>query len=128
MEKQEKEQAASKEQLLDTLALGGRDFLDHDPVGLPDEKDITNIKTIMRNYEKARPSEIAAFIAQAKKDKELTDNDFGSTHDKSKRRVLTMPIGLLRQIESAYPLMFKNRKHLQWFVTNFKGFNTHKRY
>lgn len=128
MENQEKGQLEAKEQLLDALAVEGKQFLDHDPVGLPDEKDIANIKTILRNYERIRPGEIATYVRQAKLDKELANNDFGSSQDGSKRRVLTMPIGLLRQIEAAYPLMFKNRKHLAWFVKNFSGFNTHKRY
>ncbi len=128
MEQQNRHQEEQKNQLLDALALEGKGFLDDDPVGLPDEKDIVNIKVIIRNYEVSRPGEIAAFVKQARKDKELADNDFGSSQDKSKRRVLTMPIGLLRQIEAAYPLMFKNRRHLKWFVDNFRGFNTHKRY
>lgn len=114
------------EGLLDAKLSAGRDFLDYDPVGLPDEKDIINIRNIIREHEIAHPGEIAKFVQQASTDR-AADKATGSggytTADKSIRRVLTMPIGLMREIEEAYPLMFTNRKHLTWFRQKFWAFN-----
>jgi len=99
-------------------------------VGLPDDSDIKNIQTIIRNYNIARPGEIDAFVKMAKEEQKALNNDYGSnanSHTESGkiqyRRALTMPIGLLRQIEEAYPLMFNNKKHLNWFMKKFPMFN-----
>lgn len=110
----------------DANLMSGRDFLDYDPVGLPDAKDIQNIRTIIRNHEIAHPGEIAKFVQQAAADRKL-DAATGShgyhTSDKSSRRVLTMPTSLMREIQEAYPLMFSNRAHLNWFRKTFWAFN-----
>lgn len=103
-------------------------FTNYDPIGLPDTKDVENIKAMIRNHELAKPGEIGAFVREAKAIKDNNLNKFGSTADKSLRRVLTMPTGLLRMIEESYPLMFTNKKHLAWFVKNFPMFSTHDVY
>lgn len=98
-------------------------------VGLPDDTDIKNINTIIRNYEIARPGEIKVFVKLAKDEQQNLKNDFGSNHKSFTetgkiryRRGITMPIGLLRQIEESYPLMFSNKDHLHWFMRKYPMF------
>jgi len=99
-------------------------------VGLPDDLDIKNIETIINNYNKAKPGEIAGYIKHAKAEQKDLKFETGSNSKAftesgqiQYRRALTMPIGLLRQIEEAYPLMFTNKKHLHWFMKKFPMFN-----
>jgi hypothetical protein len=103
-------------------------------VGLPDESDIKNIETIIRNYNIARPGEIAGYIEHAKKEQKDLKFETGSNTKAytesgqiQYRRALTMPIGLFRQIEESYPLMFSNKKHLHWFMKKFPMFNVARR-
>jgi hypothetical protein len=103
-----------------------KEFLDFDPIGLPDEKDVLNIKRMMRNHERVRPGEIAMIIEEARLDRQ---EDFESRmsfvkKEQPVRRALTLPQALMRTIEEAYPIMFKNRKHLAWFKKNFPQFVT----
>ncbi len=120
-----KEEHGELEGLHDAIADSGRDFLDYDPVGLPDDADYDNIRTIIRNYEKARPGEIKAFVKQAKNDRDIYDATFRTKAvDEPRRPVLTLPVGLMRDIEEAYPIMFRNRKHLEWFKAHFPAFRT----
>lgn len=106
----------------------GRDFLNYDPTGLPDARDVKNINVIIRNHEKAHPGEIALYVQQAKQAKKLANETTGFTGfhntDKTRHRVLTMPTSLMRTIEEAYPLMFRNRQHLAWFKKTYPGFDT----
>lgn len=103
-------------------------------VGLPDDLDIKNIETIIRNYNVARPGEINGYIKHAKNEQKNLKFETGSTSkaftesgQAQYRRALTMPIGLFRQIEEAYPLMFTNKTHLHWFMKNFPMFNVAKK-
>lgn len=103
-------------------------------VGLPDDRDIENIKAAMRQYNTVRPGEIQAHIKKAKKEQQMLANEDGSNmrfgESKNKayfRRSLTMPIGLYRMIDDAYPLMFTDKRHLHWFMRNFPMFNVARR-
>lgn len=103
-------------------------------VGLPDDKDLQNIENCINQYELARPGELQRFIAQAKKDQADLKNDTGSNHAKYKstgkpsfRHAVSLPIGLYRMIEEAYPLMFSNTEHLHWFMRKFPKFNIARR-
>lgn len=125
-----KESTGIADGLKDAIIAEHRDFINYDPVGLPDETDVKNIKTIIRNHDRVHPGEIAAYVAQARKDREAELNPWHKGYvnvDNSRRRVLTMPGSLLRQIEDAYPLMFLNRDHLAWFKKNFPLFNSSTR-
>jgi len=102
--------------------------------GLPDDLDVENINVILRNYEIARPGEIKTYVKQAKEEQKNLKNESGSNAsaytESAKvqyRRALTMPIGLFRQIEEAYPLMFSNKNHLHWFMRKFPQFNVAKK-
>lgn len=97
--------------------------------GLPDDLDIENINVILRNYELARPGEIKLYVKLAKDEQKNLKNDTGSNAsaftESAKtqfRRAVTMPIGLFRQIEEAYPLMFSNKEHLHWFMRKYPQF------
>lgn len=110
----------------DAIRGAGRDFIDYDPVGLPDAADVKNIRNIIKNFEKGAPGVIAAFAKQARADRELDERAWifgGKKGDEPRRPVLTMPTPLLRDIEESYPLMFQNKKHLAWFKLNFNLFN-----
>lgn len=103
-------------------------------VGLPDGSDVENINNAIKQYEVARPGELNRFIRQAKRDGELAANEyasnmkFGESKDKAYfRQSLTMPIGLYRMIDEAYPLMFTDKRHLHWFMKNFPQFNVAKK-
>lgn len=97
--------------------------------GLPDDLDIENINVILRNYELARPGEIKAYVDVVKEEQKNLKNDSGSNAnaftESAKvqfRRAVTMPIGLFRQIEESYPLMFSNKEHLHWFMRKYPQF------
>lgn len=119
--KKSERQEEVRNQLIASIASEGKDFLDYDPVGLPDEKDLANIKTIMRNHERVHPGEVAAYVAEAKKDKEMAifDRLHGQLKSGTMRRTLVLPGCLVRDIEESYPLMFKNRAHIGWFKKHF---------
>lgn len=113
------------DQLREAIAGSGKDFVEYDPVGLPDDVDRQNIVNIIRNFERAQPGVISAFAAQARRERDEQPVTFLRPDMKNevRRRVLTMPTGLLRQIEESYPLMFRNKKHLAWFKANFPIFS-----
>lgn len=108
----------------EALLESGRDFLDYDPVGLPDAEDERNVRAIVSNFHKAHPGVISLITAKARDEKEAHESAtvFQKKEDKSRRRTLSMPTPLLREIEEAYPLMFVNRKHIAWFKQHFPIF------
>lgn len=96
-----------------------------DIVGLPDEEDKKNILTIIKNYEKEHPGKLGHTIAEARGDFQNQGFDkakFGVVNKAAQGRVVfELPQDLAGQIEEAYPFMFRDKKHFQWFVKNFKA-------
>lgn len=109
-------------ELREAINNSGKDFIDYDPVGLPDDEDRQNIVNIIRNFEKARPGVIDAFLRQARAEREAQPAFVLPGKSDVRRRVMTLPTGLFREIEEAYPLMFRNKQHLEWFKKNFSQF------
>lgn len=105
------------------LEAPANEYYNHDPIGLPDAQDIENIKAIFRRHELAHPGEIDAYAADAKNSRAAALSEYGMTNMGAARRVFSMPTPLLRTIEEAYPLMFRNKKHMRWFAKEFPQFN-----
>jgi len=89
-----------------------------DAVGMPDDIDKRNIETIIRNFNRLYPGQVAAVINDAKKDvvvrKVKVNPEVGTKR-------MSLPIPLMRMIEESYPAMFTSKKHFDWFMKNFKG-------
>lgn len=120
----------TKQQFWDDAQDNLKAWIQDDPIGLPDKGDFENIQTIMRNYEKKHPGEIAYLAKATEAKKEAAFNDFSSVKDKNMnmRHVFSMPIELLKTIELSYPLMFANKKHMAWFRKNFPMFSASRKY
>lgn len=119
-----KKQSGAAAGLEEALLESGRDFLDYDPVGLPDAEDERNVRAIVSNFHKAHPGVISFIAAKSRDEKAAHEsvNPFEDKRDKSRVRTLSLPTPLLREIEEAYPLMFSNRKHIAWFKKHFPLF------
>jgi hypothetical protein len=119
-----KQESGANEGLHEAVLKSGRDFFNYDPVGLPDDEDERNVRAIVSNFHNAHPGVISFITAKARDEKEAHEATtlFQKKEDKPRRRTLSMPTPLLREIEEAYPLMFLNRKHLAWFKKHFPIF------
>lgn len=88
-------------------------------VGLPDAEDKQRIENWLLKYDKKHPGEIK-FHRDAARER-IDDKDYGVLDKASSRRYLfELPTEFGTWMEQAYPLMFKDRKHLAWFCKNFK--------
>lgn len=97
-------------------------------LGMPDERDRQFIRALLLQYERRHPGLIKTTIQGAKK--EVWENStafkpkllqYGVVDNASKRRHLfELPADLIHEIEMQYPTMFREKKHFQWFVQNFK--------
>jgi len=120
-----------------------QDNPDHwsDIVGMPDEWDKENIRRIIKNFSEEKFSfteedgSVTTMTGEAWIVSEVEDakeshrqgldpiNEHGLKSKDSDMRVATaMPNVLWARISEAYPTLFKDRKHLTWFVKNFKMF------
>jgi len=103
-----------------------------DVVGLPDDQDKQNILIIIKNYEKKHPGKVAHAISSARNDAKLEGGDlakYGVANKASQNRLIfELPEDLVKKIEEAYPLMFRERPHFQWFVKHFKALMIPEKY
>lgn len=114
-----------------------------DIVGMPDAEDKQNLKNLINNFAKEKFSFtreddtefvmtgaqwITAEVNDAKRshdqDRNNPINPYGIKSEESEMRIGTaIPNVLWARISEAYPTMFKDKKHFQWFQQNFKMFN-----
>lgn len=90
-----------------------------DAIGLPDEEDRIRIEMFLKKYEEDNPGEIQ-FHRDAARIR-LSNKKHGVINEESGRRYLfelPQPIGIW--LGQAYPLMFRDKRHLAWFCKNFK--------
>lgn len=89
-----------------------------DAVGLPDKVDRDRIRRFLLRYEKKHPGEIK-FHRDAARER-LADPKFAVVNKDSARRYLfELPTEFGNWLSQTYPLMFKDKKHTQWFCNNF---------
>lgn len=94
-------------------------------VGLPTEQDKEKIRRAILRYEKKHPGYIQAAIEQARGEHRAeglhTDKaKYGVVNKQAHGRVLfELPNELGQQITSITPFVFKNKKHLRWFIKHF---------
>lgn len=89
-----------------------------DAIGLPDKEDKLRIQRYLLKYEKKHPGEIKFHRDMARE--RLKDPKFGLVDSQSARRYLfELPTEIGVWLGQAYPLMFKDKKHLAWFCKNF---------
>ena len=95
-----------------------------DAVGMPDDIDKERIRRIILNYEKKHPGWIAHARDEAKRDffqQGGMKQKFGEVNKQAGGRVVfELPEGLHQQLEEYIPTLFREKKHFQWFVKNFK--------
>lgn len=93
-------------------------------VGLPDEEDKNRIRRMILKYERKHPGFIAHARDEAKAQYKVEGGQkqkFGLADEQSSRRLLfELPEELYKWIDTAYPLMFQNKKHLRWLIQNFR--------
>lgn len=106
-----------------------------DIVGLPDEWDKRNLTALINNFKKEKftfkrktftgAQWIRDEVADAKKQHQTDGaaNPFGLKVKDTEVRIGTaIPNVLWSRIEESYPTMFRDRKHFNWFVKNFREF------
>lgn len=100
-----------------------------DAIDLPDDVDKERIRRMILRYEKKNPGYILNCIQEARAQHQYSDTmgktkkavKYGEVNEGISGRLLfEIPEELYRDIEDAYPVMFKNKKHFRWFVANFK--------
>lgn len=96
-----------------------------DIVGMPDDQDKQNILIIIKKFEKSHPGELVHTIETARanfREQGFDVRKYGVVNESASGRTLfELPAGLVAEIERAYPLMFKDKKHFLWFIKNFKA-------
>lgn len=103
-----------------------------DVIGLPDAVDKARIEAYLRRYEKAHPGLIKEIMQTVRQDfaeqggrKAL----YGEVNKQARGRTLMeLPADLGHWLESAYPLMFRHKKHTAWFLKNFPQFLIGEKY
>lgn len=111
-----------------------------DIVGMPDTWDKQNITNLINTFKKtpftfengttmSGAQWIKTEIKDAKKQHQQefkasqSDNPFGVKAKESDTRIGTaIPNVLWDKIQEAYPTMFRDRKHFDWFIKNFPEF------
>lgn len=95
-----------------------------DAIGLPDDVDKERIRRLVLQYERKHPGYIQNAIDEAKAQHALLGDravKFGEVNKGAGGRLLfELPEPLHKKISDAYPLMFSDKKHFQWFCKNFK--------
>jgi len=110
-----------------------------DAVGMPDDTDKENIRKIIMRFEKKNPGAIPHTISEAKQDMKANSSalheikDLGLVEKKSmssanRALVFELPEALVDELEKYIPTLFRDRKHFQWFVKNFKELMVPDRY
>lgn len=105
-------------------------------IGMPDDEDKANIRRIILKYEKQYPGRVQHSIAEARKELEQSTggiwnkfSDHGVVEQETYRaRILELPEGLHQRIEKYMPSIFRDRKHLAWFIKNFPELLVPKKY
>ena len=118
---------------------GGRKNLDRpdhwsDIVGMPDDWDKKNLRTLIDNFYKEKFELNDKVITgkqwtklevedARKKHGQDVEGDHGVKIESSEMRIGTaMPNVLWTTIEAAYPTIFRDTDHLNWFIQNFPEF------
>lgn len=99
-----------------------------DAIGLPDAQDKLRIQQWLLNFEKEHPGEIKKQRDYARA--RLKDPTYGLIDDldsersvggksSNRRYLFELPEEFGHWMSQAYPLMFKSKTHLRWFIKNF---------
>lgn len=112
-----------------------------DAVGNPDNWDKENLTRLINNF-KRRKFSVEGFIisgatlikmcrdeARASHNVELGENKFNvKIKDSDMRAVTAIPQALYQELEETMPTLFREKKHFEWFIKNFKEFMIADRY
>lgn len=94
-----------------------------DVMGLPSEEDKERIRRMILRYEKKHPGFIQQARDEAKEQYAAVGGmkqKYGLVNKAAHGRVLfELPEELLNWIDRAYPLMFRSKTQLRWFVKHF---------
>lgn len=103
-----------------------------DAVGLPDEVDKERIRKMILRYDDKHPGYIKHAIEEARAQHALLGGkttEYGEVNKQAGGRLLfELPQGLYKKIDEAYPLMFREKSHLRWFIKHFKELLIPERY
>lgn len=97
-----------------------------DVVGMPDAQDKEWIRKIILKYEKKHPGHIQKSVEDARKEMAEMSSAFHDVLEygivdkaTNRKRVLELPEELGAMIEASYPTLFRDKKHLRWFLKEF---------
>lgn len=93
-----------------------------DVVGMPDQWDYDNLKALISKYNRQYPGEIQEVVRDNRRSRGWTYNPFAASKSGHLRHALELPEGLHNEIKRSYPLMFKEKKQLHWFMRKFPEF------
>lgn len=104
-------------------------------VGMPDDWDKQNLRNLIENFYKEKFEMVGGKLLTGKQWTKLEVEDARKKHDQvlkdshgvkienSELRVGTaLPNLLWNRIEEAYPTMFRDKDHFNWFIENFPEF------
>jgi hypothetical protein len=99
-------------------------------VGMPDEWDERNIATLIKKYEKRFPGQIEWLLkdSRAEVGEEKRALKFVAKEERGigLKRSLSLPSALINEIKAAYPTMFRDKRHMAWFMKKFPQFVVEK--
>jgi len=95
----------------------------------PDQSDIDNIERIIKVYERSHPGVIRRLSDDARTEVALSNMNSDARVMADWQRAFWLPgkayesdFGLDEWMEKAYPSLWHNKKHAEWFMKNFPQF------
>lgn len=85
------------------------------------EQDKKLCKAVINTWIKTHPSEIAEFY-MAKEELKKRQTDKYASRGQGMRHALEVPTDLARKLEKLFPLVFKDKDNLHWFMREFPVF------
>ncbi len=85
------------------------------------------LDTMIRLYEAKHPQEMKEFYSGLEWKRQMQDNQFASSKKSIKqisnmRFGCSLPPGLFKLVEKAFPELFTDKEQFRWFMTNFPQF------
>lgn len=94
-----------------------------DMVGLPTQNDKEKIQRLILRYERNHPGYILHGIQEVRREhfeQGGRKQKYGEVNKSAQGRILLeLPEDLGKQITDVAPFVFKDKKHLRWFIKNF---------
>lgn len=92
---------------------------------MPDEWDFENIERLLKVYDKAHPGRIKRMFDDTCTEIALSGLDKHATVSEASdmRKLFWLPEDLVEWFEKAYPSLWQEKKHAEWFTRKFPQFS-----